>query len=53
MGINYGEINQVIQKKFLYREIYELDREPYEIISFLEEFMNYIMNSHIKINYLN
>lgn len=27
MGINYGEINQVIQKKFLYREIYELDRE--------------------------
>ena len=27
MGINYGEINQVVQKKFLYREIYELDRE--------------------------
>jgi hypothetical protein len=26
MGINYGEINQVIQKKFLVREIYELDR---------------------------
>ena len=27
MGINYGEINQAIQKKFLIREIYELDRE--------------------------
>ena len=26
LGINYGEINQIIQKKFLYREIYELDR---------------------------
>ena len=25
-GINYGEINQVVEKKFLVREIYELDR---------------------------
>ena len=27
MGINYGEINQAIQKKILIKEIYELDRE--------------------------
>ena len=27
LGINYGEINQAIQKKFLVREIYELDRK--------------------------
>ena len=27
MGINYGEINQAIQKNILIKEIYELDRE--------------------------
>ena len=27
MGINYGEINQAIQRKILKKEIYELDRE--------------------------
>ena len=25
LGINYGEINQIVEKKFIYKEIYELD----------------------------
>ena len=44
MGINYGEINQVIQKKFLYREIYELDREQKKR-QFYDEQTNILYNT--------
>ena len=56
LGINYGEINQVIQKKFLYREIYELDRN-YKKKKFFDEqakilykTRNYIQNKVLREN---
>lgn len=54
LGINYGEINQVIQKKFLYREIYELDRMKQkqqfndEQTKILYQTRNYIQNKVLR-----
>ena len=54
MGINYGEINQVIQKKFLVREIYELDRNQKkkqfydEQTKILYKTRNYLPNKVLK-----
>ena len=54
LGINYGEINQIIQKKFLYREIYELDRNQKkkqffdEQAKILYKTRNYIQNKVVK-----
>ena len=54
LGINYGEINRVIQKKFLYREIYELDRMKQknqfndEQTKILYQTRNYIQNKVLR-----
>ena len=54
MGINYGEINQIIQKKFLVKEIYELDRNQKkkqfydEQTKILYKTRNYLPNKVLK-----